>query len=229
MEKKFIFDQLKTTPKNAQKTIEAGRLAGYTDINPMWRIKRLTEVFGACGVGWKYEVINRQIIDGGVKYYEKGKGDTYRVETCIEKCAFIDILLFYKTDEGAWSEGVFGTGGSHYVSAEKYAPFTDNDCWKKALTDAIGNACKNLCMSADIYYEKDINSKYETTDDEDLFKKVVTKSESLKIVNASREKWGHQAAEKCGELLKTKYGVTSTLEVLQIYLPAVLDDIKNAD
>ena len=152
MDKLYIFNQVKTTPKTAQKIIEGGRLSGYTDINPMWRIKKLTEVFGACGVGWKYEVINRQVIDGSTHSYEKGKGETYRIEECVEKCVFIDILLFYKTDKGEWSNGVFGTGGANFVTAEKYAPYVDNDCWKKALTDAIGNACKNLGMSADIYF-----------------------------------------------------------------------------
>jgi hypothetical protein len=230
MDNMFIFNQVKTTPKTAQKIIEGGRLSGYTDINPMWRIKKLTEVFGACGVGWKYEVINRQVIDGSTHSYEKGKGETYRVEECVEKCVFIDILLFYKTDKGEWSDGVFGTGGANFVTAEKYAPYVDNDCWKKALTDAIGNACKNLGMSADIYFSKDDNSKYEVgEEDDDAFKKTVTKQESMKIVNAAREKWGSQAAEKCAEILEKKYGVKSTLEVLQIYLPNVLEDIKDAD
>jgi hypothetical protein len=66
-------------------------------------------------------------------------------------------------------------------------------------------------------------------EDDDAFKKTVTKQESMKIVNAAREKWGSHAAEKCAEILEKKYGVKSTLEVLQIYLPNVLEDIKDAD
>lgn len=232
MENMRIYNKVKTTPLNAQKTIEGGRLSGKTDINPMWRIKKLTELFGPCGEGWKPVITRQEMSDGPTHYYEKGKGETFRVEECVEKCVFIDLLLYYKRDDGTWSDGVPGTGGANFVTAEKYSPYMDNDCWKKAFTDALGNACKNLGFSADIFFKADQSngdSKHETADDEDIFRKTVTKSESLQIVNAAKAKWGHQAAEKCGELLKTKYGVDSSLAVLQIYLQNVLDDIKNAD
>lgn len=224
-----IFNKLKNTPKEARKTIEAGRLAGFTDINPMHRIKRLTEVFGACGTGWKPVVTKTQILEGGKKYYEKGKGETYRVEECTEVCVFMDLLLYYRKEDGEWSDGVPGFGGANIVTAEKFAPYTDNDAFKKAFTDALGNACKNLGMSADIYYSKDENSKYGdcSSEEVDAFKTYVTKSESLKIVNKAKEKWGAEAPEKCSEILK-KYGATSTLEVLQIYLDSVLKEIENA-
>lgn len=234
MENMRIYNKVKKTPDSAQKKIEGGRLSGYTDINPMWRIKMLTELFGPCGEGWKPVITRQEMVDGPTHYYEKGKGENIRIEECVEKCVFIDLLLFYKKDDGVWSDGVPGMGGANFITAEKFSPYMDNDCWKKAFTDALGNACKNLGFSADIYFSKDQNngeSKYDTKDpdDDDLFKKTVTYSESMQIVNAAREKWGHQAAENCSEILKKKYGVTSTLEVLQIYLPNVLDDIKNAD
>ncbi|WP_254555280.1 hypothetical protein, partial [Salmonella enterica] len=55
-----------------------GRLKGMTDINPMWRIKALTEQFGPCGIGWKVEVIEKRIIDGSDG----------------QKVAIVDALLF---------------------------------------------------------------------------------------------------------------------------------------
>ena len=58
-----IYNSLRQVPQNAQKPIQAGRLKGMTDINPMWRIKALTEQFGPCGIGWKVEVIEKRIID----------------------------------------------------------------------------------------------------------------------------------------------------------------------
>ena len=42
-------------PKEAQKPFDNGTFKG-TDINTMWRIKVLTERFGACGVGWYYNI-----------------------------------------------------------------------------------------------------------------------------------------------------------------------------
>ena len=54
-----FYGQVQDTPKEAQKSFNNGRFSG-TDINPMWRIKKLTEVFGPAGFGWwtqnvKYE------------------------------------------------------------------------------------------------------------------------------------------------------------------------------
>ena len=59
-----IYDEVKSVPENAQKTIQGGRLKGMTDINPMWRIEKLTEVFGPCGVGWYYEIVNKWMEPG---------------------------------------------------------------------------------------------------------------------------------------------------------------------
>lgn len=137
-----LFDQLRTTPQEARKPITGGRLKGFTDINPMWRFKRLTEVFGPCGIGWKYEIVSQRI--------QPGHGN--------EVAAFVDILLYYKHD-GEWSEGIPGIGGSSFVAMEKSGAHTSDECFKMALTDAIGTACKALGMSADIFFDKD-RTKY---------------------------------------------------------------------
>ena len=55
MEKLEIYNRCREVPKEAQKAIAAGRLKGKTDINPMWRIKKLTELFGPAGTGWKFD------------------------------------------------------------------------------------------------------------------------------------------------------------------------------
>lgn len=142
MDNMELFRQFENTPDEAKKTIEAGRLKGFTDINPMWRFKRLTEVFGAVGIGWKYEITNKQIIPGADGVVS----------------AFVDILLYYKHN-GEWSEGIPGTGGSSFVAKETKGLYTSDECFKMALSDAIGTACKALGMSADIYFSKD-RSKY---------------------------------------------------------------------
>jgi hypothetical protein len=137
-----FYKQVCSTPQEARKQIQAGRLKGFTDINPMWRFKKLTETFGPCGIGWKY-VITRQIV-------LQGAG--------VEQAAFVDVELYYLED-GKWSDPVPGTGGSMFVAQEKNGPRTNDECFKMALSDAIGTACKALGMSADIYFEKD-RSKY---------------------------------------------------------------------
>lgn len=49
----ILFEKFRTTPNEARKEIKGGRLKGFTDINPMWRFKVLTAVFGPCGIGWR--------------------------------------------------------------------------------------------------------------------------------------------------------------------------------
>ena len=51
MDNMKIYETARVVPDNAKKAISAGRLKGMTDINPMWRIKKLTEMFGPCGIG----------------------------------------------------------------------------------------------------------------------------------------------------------------------------------
>ena len=52
MENLDLYQKVRSVPDSAKKTIKGGRTSGMTDINPMWRIKVLTEQFGPCGIGW---------------------------------------------------------------------------------------------------------------------------------------------------------------------------------
>jgi hypothetical protein len=142
MENLEIYNKIKEVPKEAKKTITGGRLSGMTDIKPMWRIEKLTEMFGVCGFGWKAPITNKEIIEGA-------NG---------EKIAIVDIELFVKIDN-KWSEGITGTGGSSFIAKEKQGLYTSDECFKMAYTDALSVACKSLGMGADVYWG---DSKYDT-------------------------------------------------------------------
>lgn len=177
-----VWGQFSETPKEAQKEITAGRLKGFTDINPMWRFKRLTEVFGPCGIGWKYTIQNAQIVPGAND----------------EMAAFVDILLYYVDPvSGKWSEGVPGFGGSMFVAKEKNGHHTSDECFKMALSDAIGTACKALGMSADIYFSKD-RSKY-TGGQDDSEAKMETVDDAANFVIG----FGKYNGKTLGEVWKT--------------------------
>lgn len=143
MDNLTIYNEVRSVPDSAKRRIEAGRLKGKTDINPMWRIKALTEKFGPCGFGWKYVITDK------------------RLEQCAngEVAAFLDIDLFVKAD-GVWSDAIPGTGGSAFVAKEKNGLYTSDECFKMALTDAISVACKALGFGADVYWDAD-KSKYD--------------------------------------------------------------------
>ena len=139
-----IYEQVREVPEEAKKPITGGRLKGFTDINPMWRIQKLTEIFGPCGLGW-YIDIKEQWID------EANTG---------EKIASVIIDLYIK-DGDNWSMPIVGIGGSRFVSNEKNGPSVSDECFKMALTDAISVACKNLGFGADVYWSQG-RTKYDT-------------------------------------------------------------------
>lgn len=143
MENLTIYNAVRSVPDIAKRQIGAGRLKGKTDINPMWRLKTLTEQFGPCGFGWKYVITDKRL--------EQGANG--------EVAAFLDIDLFVKAD-GVWSDAIPGTGGSAFIAKEKNGPYTSDECFKMALTDAISVACKALGFGADVYWDAD-KSKYD--------------------------------------------------------------------
>lgn len=132
-----VYEQARQVPTSALKKILGGRLKGMSDINPMFRIKRITEIFGPCGFGWKYEIVNQKFETQGQEV----------------KC-FMQINLYVKMD-GQWSEPIPGVGGADFVAREKSGLFVNDECEKMALTDALSVAMKALGVAADVYWDKD--------------------------------------------------------------------------
>ena len=144
MEEKNLefWNKYKQVPKNACKDFNNGKFKG-TDINTMWRMKCLTETFGICGIGWYYNLKRTWVEDT-----KNG-----------EQFAFAEIELFIKVN-GEWSKPIVGTGGNKLTRVTKEGEYsTSDEAFKMAVTDAIGVACRNLGIGADIYWEND-KTKY---------------------------------------------------------------------
>lgn len=123
-------------PADALKTIKAGRLSGMSDVNPMWRMRRMTEMFGPCGIGWKYTI-------------DKQWTECYGNEV---KC-FCNVSLFIRDPETKeWSDPIPGNGGSAIVSVEKKGLYINDEGYKMALTDALSIAMKPLGIGANVWY-----------------------------------------------------------------------------
>lgn len=147
MENLELYNKVREVPQDAKKTISAGRIKGFTDINPMWRIKCLTEQFGPCGIGWYYKTVEK---------WTETVGD--------ETCAFVMIELYVLYD-GKWSQPISGTGGSRLATKERSGVYVSDECYKMATTDALSVACKNLGIGADVYW-KEGKTKYDQTGSE---------------------------------------------------------------
>ena len=134
MENLKYYDLLRSVPETSLKEIQAGRLKGKSDINPQWRYQKLTEVFGICGIGWKFTVEKQWI------------------ETTVtgEVACFVNVNIFVKVED-QWSDAIPGNGGSMFIANERNGPYVSDECFKMATTDAIGTAAKMLGLASDVY------------------------------------------------------------------------------
>lgn len=137
-----LYNRVREVPVEAKKDIQAGRLKGKTDINPLWRIQTLTREFGPAGIGWYTEV---------EKQWTEECGN--------ERAVYIKLNLYIKVDN-TWSKPIEGFGGAMVVSNEKNGLYLDDDASKKAYTDAISQACRSLGIGADVYWANDA-TKYQ--------------------------------------------------------------------
>lgn len=176
-----IYNAVRTVPADAKKPITGGKLNGYTDINPMWRIRMLTEQFGVCGIGWKTETVNKETVPAA-------NG---------EVAAFVDINLYVKVD-GAWSEAIAGTGGSMLVQTEKGKLVSNDEAYKMAYTDAISVACKALGFGADVYWSAG-ESKYSKPADTAPVANAASKDISAEV-----------KCSKCGIVIQSAVGKDGT-------------------
>jgi hypothetical protein len=136
-----IWDALaKTDPAHTKPFNRAGGFKG-TAIKPIWIVKKLTEQFGPCGVGWGL--------------FEP----TFQVVPCDG-----EILVFCTASgwHGDRANVLWGVGGDKVMAKRSSGAFCDDEAFKKAFTDAVGNAFKFLGVSADVHMGLFDDDKYVT-------------------------------------------------------------------
>ena len=144
-----IYEAGRSVPVEAQKKFNNGKFSG-TDINPMWRIKKLTKIFGPAGIGWYYEILSERAEQHGE-----------------DVMAIVDLNLYVKY-EGEWSKPIYGTGGNILLHNGKMS----DEGYKMALTDDLSIACKALGIGADIWYAKDVTKYTKQEEPEDDFEEL---------------------------------------------------------
>ncbi len=139
----------KTDPEHTKPFKRSGGFAG-TAINPLWAFRRLTSMFGPCGIGWGMERPDFQVVPGDNR----------------EVLVYCTVAGWYVND-GRRAE-LFGVGGDKAVTyikanAQHKRPErweNDDEAFKKAYTDAIGNAFKFIGIGADVRMGLFEDSKY---------------------------------------------------------------------
>lgn len=138
-----IWERLgKTDPSQTKGFSRAGGFKG-TAVKPIYTEQKMTETFGPCGIGWGFSEPQFQIVPGA-------EGETL---------VYCWVTLWIEQG-GKRSEPIPGVGGDKIVSKNKYGFQSDDEAFKKAFTDAVGNAMKHLGMSADVHMGLFDDSKY---------------------------------------------------------------------
>lgn len=169
------WNNLRTPPKWALKTIQAGRLRGMSDINPQWRYEVMTKQFGPCGIGWKY-TIDRLWTEQGSKEQVMAFA---QISLYIMKNNELDIDSENYTSQ-IWSDPIPAVGGSMAIADEKNGLHTSDECYKMAITDALGTAMKMIGVAADIYQGFSDPKFKDNADSETALKKLQNLSEETK-------------------------------------------------
>lgn len=133
-----VWNQFCKTPKEATKEFKKGGWHG-TDINPAYRLRCLTELFGPQGTGWGWTIHERwrETWPSRVKVGE-------RWEDYEAACAFVSLSLWYVDADGERRECSPQIGGTE-------CDLAPDEVWKMSITDAIGKCCLALGIAADVY------------------------------------------------------------------------------
>lgn len=144
------YEKLSVVPDDATKPIPFGNLKGKSDINPQWRYEALTKVFGLCGEGWRYEIVDKI---------------TFPVPATGEVMVFVFVNLYVKGSDG-WSVPIPGSGGDFLIKKDKNGLHGNDEAYKMATTDALGTAAKMVGVAASVYrgqyktkYQKEVEEE----------------------------------------------------------------------
>ena len=128
----------KSDPAHTKKFNRPGGFKG-TSLKPIWQIKMMTEHFGPCGEGW------------GIG---EPKFETIHCEK--ETLVYCTASIWH----GERSNIIYGVGGDKARQSRSGGDFCDDEAFKKAFTDAVGNALKYLGVGGDIHMGQHDDDKY---------------------------------------------------------------------
>jgi len=138
MENLEKWNRLAKVPLSHLKTITFGALKGKSDINPQWRYKAMTEVYGECGTGWSHRLVKTDIVDG----------------------ANGEVLIFMEVVVSVGGKEWPGFGGDKIIVKDKNGLHSNDEAMKMAYTDALGTALKYVGVASEIYEGNFDGSRY---------------------------------------------------------------------
>jgi hypothetical protein len=148
----------RTDPAHTKKFTKSGGFSG-TAIKPFYLMRKATEVFGTCGIGWGWTELENTVV-GGVW------------------CSKVEVWYIWEKERGViqqWGQTVM-------MGKNKHGDFVDEEAPKKAMTDAVTKCLSYLGFAGDVHMGLFDDSKY--IDERNAEEAEVKKQESA----ASRNK-----------------------------------------
>ena len=120
-----------------------GKSYSGTSPKPYYLVRKATETFGPVGIGWGYDIVSEQIVEGVPG----------------EKLHMARVRVWYMWDgKRGEVEHVGGTPFSGFLASGK--SFIDEDAAKKSVTDALIKALSMIGFAGDIFMGRYDDSKY---------------------------------------------------------------------
>lgn len=176
----------RTDPAHTKGFKRGGGFSG-TAVKPIYTEQKMTEVFGPAGKGWGMGEPTFQTVQGS-----EGQVAVY--------CT-VSLWWIGPDDPDGTENTVYGVGGDMVVIKQSNGLRTDDEAFKKAFTDAVGNAMKHLGMSADVHMGRFDDSKYvnevraELAEERAPEKRQTHKEKTGQTIEETRPIWKEMADE----------------------------------
>lgn len=154
-----------------------------TSPKPYFIVHEATKVFGPCGIGWGFTIVNERVEDGSA-------GDKVHI-------AHIKVWYRWNGERGE----VEHIGQTMFAGKNKNGPFTDEDAPKKSVTDALVKALSMIGFAGDIFMGRYDDSKYVNDTREEFEQAKPLATDAM----AAAEKALEAAAEKGTAALKAAW------------------------
>lgn len=207
-----IWDQVDVTDPSATKNFTG--MGGFkgTAIKPTYLMHKATEVFGPCGEGWGWVVLEERFDEGGpLQAPTKEWPDAPRINA---KLHTLKIELWYLGKDGQKCT-IQHYGHTPFVYFQQGKVMTDWEAAKKSLTDAIGKCLQPLGFAADIHMGLFDDADYVDAVRDEV---AITKAED-KVTEEARQK--QERLDYIKSVVETMQGARSAQELKKIHDHAV--------